>query len=116
VVEAWARSLAQSSYARITEIEGWGGTDDFDLKRGSQADPLRGVARFAMKMADDFVQHDPAVVVSRDICIAGALCDADHVGWMIACSMGLLDPKSIANAGPKMKPRRLLHELPQAAT
>ena len=40
---------------------------------------------------------------------------ADHVWWYIGCSMGLLDPKSIGIAGPKMKPRKLRTELNQAA-
>src|SRR5688572_10153017 len=63
VVEAWALSLAASSFKRVTDIPGWGGPDDFYLKRGSQADHLRGVARFAMMMADDFVKHYPEVIV-----------------------------------------------------
>ena len=187
VVEAWALSLAASSFKRVTDVPGWGGPDDFYLKRGSQADHLRGVARFAMKMADDFVEHYPEVIINRDICIAGSLCHdigkayeldpvnqkrwktdpsasgdptfrhsiygvhitltaglpeeiahicmghslegqfvalstecmvvrhADHVWWFIACSMGLLDPKSIAYAGPKMRQRKLRTELGQAA-
>ena len=187
VVDAWALSCCSSSFKRITDIPGWGGPDDFYLKRGNQADHLRGVARFSMLMADDMVKHYPEVIVDRDICIAGALCHdigksyeldpvnqtrwkadpsasgdptfrhsiygvhialtaglpeviahicmghslegqfvtlstecmvvrhADHVWWYIGCSMGLLEPKSIGIAGPKMKPRKLRTELNQAA-
>ena len=187
VIEAWALSCATSSFKRITDIPGWGGPDDFYLKRGSQADHLRGVARFAMQMADDMVKHYPEVIVDRDIVVAGALCHdigksyemdpvnlkrwkadpsaggdptfrhtvygmhialtaglpeeiahiamghsregqfvslstectvvahADHVWWMVGCSMGLLDPNTIASAGPKMRPRKLRTELNKAA-
>jgi putative nucleotidyltransferase with HDIG domain len=187
VVEAWALSLASSSYGRLSELEGWGDIGAFYLKRGSQADHLRGVARYSMKMADDFLEHYPEVVINRDICVAGALChdlgktyqfdpanlkrwrddpskvgeptfrhsvygvhialtaglpeeiahiclghskegpfitlsaecnivrQADHAWWTVACGLGLLEPDSIAEAGPKMKPRRLRNEMKQAA-
>ena len=41
--------------------------------------------------------------------------EADHLWWTIACSLGMLDPKSIASAGPKMRPRRLSTEMGLAA-
>ena len=63
VVDAWALSCCPSSFKRITDIPGWGGPDDFYLKRGNQADHLRGVARFSMLMADDMVKHYPEVIV-----------------------------------------------------
>ena len=39
---------------------------------------------------------------------------ADHTWWLVACSLGLLQPDTIAHAGPTMRPRRLAGE-PQAA-
>ena len=74
VVEAWCLSLVRSSYKRLSGVPPWGAAGIFFLKRGSQADHLRGVARYGMKMTDDFVEHWPEVIVDRDTVIAGALC------------------------------------------
>jgi putative nucleotidyltransferase with HDIG domain len=74
VVEAWCYSLVRSSYKALAEVPPWGAAGIFFLKKGSQAYHLRGVARFAMKMADDFMENFPEVIVDRDIVIAGALC------------------------------------------
>ena len=186
-VEAWSLSLASSSYARLAEVPGWGDIDNFYLKRGHQNTHLRGVARMAMMIVDDFVEKFPEVVVDRDIVVCGALChdlgktyefdpvnqkrwkadttkvgdptfrhsvygvhialtaglpeeiahiclghsregvfitlstecnivrEADHLWWTIACSLGMLEPGSIASAGPKMRPRRLRSEMGLAA-
>ena len=74
VLEAWSLSLTRSSYERLSDVPGWGAAGIFYLKRGSQADHLRGVARYAAKMTDDFIEHFPEVIVDRDIVVAGALC------------------------------------------
>lgn len=186
-VEAWSISLASSSYARLSEVPGWGDVDNFYLKRGNQTTHLRGVARMAMMIVDDFVEKFPDVVVNRDVVVAGALChdlgktyefdpanqkrwkadstrvgdppfrhsvygvhialtaglpeeiahiclghsregvfitlstecnivrEADHIWWTVACSLGMLEPNSIASAGPKMRPRKLRSEMGLAA-
>ena len=186
VIEAWATALAGSSFDRITDIPGAGNPNDFVLKRGSQADHLRGVAHFATLMVDEFQRTHPEAQVNRDIVLAGALCHdvgkawefdpvnqtrwrddpsragqpslrhsvfgvhiclsvglpeeiahialghsmegqhiglstectivrhADHTWWLVACSLGLLRPDTIAHAGPTMRPRRLPSE-PRAA-
>ena len=186
-VEAWSLSLASSSYARLADVPGWGDIDNFYLKRGNQPTHLRGVARMAMMVVDDFTRQFPDVVVDRDIVVCGALChdlgktyefdpvnqkrwkgdptkvgdptflhsvygvhialtaglpeevahiclghsregvfitlstecnivrEADHLWWTIACSLGMLQPNSIASAGPKMRPRKLSSEMGLAA-
>ncbi|MBM3523043.1 MAG: HD domain-containing protein [Alphaproteobacteria bacterium] len=186
-VEAWAMSLASSSYARLADVPGWGDVDNFYLKRGNQPTHLRGVARMAMMIVDDFNKQFPDVVVDRDLVVCGALChdlgktyefdpvnqkrwkadptrvgdptfrhsvfgvhialsaglpeeiahiclghsregvfislstecnivrEADHLWWTVACSLGMLQPDSIASAGPKMRPRRLRSEMGLAA-
>ena len=186
-IEAWSLSLASSSYARLADVPGWGDIDNFYLKRGNQPTHLRGVARMAMMIVDDFTRQFPDVVVDRDIVVCGALChdlgktyefdpvnqkrwkadptkvgdptfrhsvygvhialtvglpeevahiclghsregvfvslstecnivrEADHLWWTIACSLGMLQPNSIASAGPKMRPRKLSSEMGLAA-
>ena len=74
VVEAWCYSLVRSSFKRVTEVPPWGAAGIFFLKKGSQADHLRGVARSAINIADDFSAHFPEVIIDRDIVVAGALC------------------------------------------
>ena len=44
------------------------------LKRGSQADHLRGVARLALQIADTFIAQRPEVCIDRDVVLCGALC------------------------------------------
>jgi len=74
VVDAWCYSLVRSSFKRLSEVPPWGAAGIFFLKQGSQANHLRGVARFAMKMTDDFLENYPEAIVDRDIVVAGALC------------------------------------------
>ncbi len=74
VIDAWSLSLTRSSYERLSDVPGWGAAGIFFLKRGNQADHLRGVARYAVMMTDDFIEHFPEVIVDRDIVVAGALC------------------------------------------
>jgi len=186
-VEAWSISLASSSYNRLADVPGWGDIDNFYLKRGNQTTHLRGVARMAMSIVDDFTKQFPDVVIDRDIVVCGSLChdlgktfefdpvnqkrwkgdptrvgdpmfrhsvygvhialtaglpeevahiclghsregvfvtlstecnivrEADHLWWTIACSLGMLEPNSIASAGPKMRPRKLRTEMGLAA-
>ena len=74
VVEAWATALDGSSFDAISEIRPSGNPNTPPLKEGTQADHLRGVARLAMKMADELTALFPSLEVNRDILIAGALC------------------------------------------
>ena len=74
VIEAWAFSLAGSSFKRISDMPGEGNPDVLVLKRGDQSVHLRGVAHFAMKMVEEFAESHPEIKVDRDIVLAGALC------------------------------------------
>ena len=73
-VEAWAFALAHSSFGRISDIPPGGNPGMNVLKRGSQADHLRGVARLALAIADEFAATRPEVRIDRDVVLAGALC------------------------------------------
>ena len=74
VVEAWATALDGSSFGAISEIRPSGNPNTPPLTEGTQADHLRGVARLAMRMADEMTAMFPGLKVDRDILIAGALC------------------------------------------
>jgi len=73
-VEAWAFALSHSSFGRIADIPPGGNPGMNVLKRGSQADHLRGVARLALQIADTFIAQRPEVRVDRDVVLTGALC------------------------------------------
>ena len=80
-IGAWAMALAETSFARITDIPGEATPGVFALKRGSQAVHLRSVARIAVHIADDFAAEYPEAVVSRDIVLAGALLHDIGKAW-----------------------------------
>jgi len=73
-IEAWAYSLAGSSFHRISDIPGEGNPGVMSLVRGSQADHLRGVAHLALATVKEFAATFPEIDVDRDIVLAGALC------------------------------------------
>ncbi|MDO9413511.1 MAG: HD domain-containing protein [Pseudolabrys sp.] len=73
VVEAWAFALAESSFGRITDLPAEGNPGIFLLKRGTQADHLRGVTRVALSIADEFLTSFPEADIDRDVIIAGGL-------------------------------------------
>lgn len=73
-IEAWVFALAHSSFGRISDIEPGGNPGMNVLKRGSQADHLRGVARLALQIADTFIAQRPEVRIDRDVVLTGALC------------------------------------------
>jgi putative nucleotidyltransferase with HDIG domain len=73
-VEAWAFALSHSSFGRIRDIPPGGNPGMNVLKRGSQADHLRGVARLARQIADTFIAQRPEVRIDRDVVLTGALC------------------------------------------
>jgi putative nucleotidyltransferase with HDIG domain len=73
VVEAWAYALAESSFDRVTSLPAEGNPGVFRMKRGTQADHLRGVTRVAMAIADEFQTSFPETDIDRDVVIAGGL-------------------------------------------
>ncbi len=73
-IEAWAFALSHSSFGRISDIPPGGNPGMNVLKRGSQADHLRGVARLALQIADTFIAQRPEVRIDRDVVLTGALC------------------------------------------
>jgi putative nucleotidyltransferase with HDIG domain len=73
-VEAWAYALSRSSFRRITDIPPEGNPGLSVLKRGTQADHLRGVAGLAVRIVDEFESTRPEVMIDRDIVLTGALC------------------------------------------
>lgn len=73
-VEAWAYALACSDFDRIADIPPEGNPGVSVLKRGTQADHLRGVAHLALKIVDEFAATRPEILVDRDIVLTGALC------------------------------------------
>ena len=72
-VEAWAYALAESSFGRITDLPPEGNPGTFLLKRGTQADHLRGVTRIAVSIADEFLGVYPEADIDRDVVVAGGL-------------------------------------------
>ncbi len=73
-IEAWAFALSHSSFGRISDIPPGGNPGMNVLKRGSQADHLRGVAKLALQIADTFIAQRPEVCIDRDVVLCGALC------------------------------------------
>ena len=73
-VEAWAYSLSHSSFTRIRDLPPEGNPGQSVLVRGTQADHLRGVTHLAVKIADEFIETRPEVIINRDVVIAGGLC------------------------------------------
>ncbi|TPG57793.1 HD domain-containing protein [Roseomonas nepalensis] len=72
-IEVWCLALSESSFARVSEVPGESNPGQFALRRGDQATHLRGVARLALSIADEFAAVDPAVRIDRDLVIAGGL-------------------------------------------
>jgi putative nucleotidyltransferase with HDIG domain len=74
VVEAWALSLSQSEFRRIEDIRPSGNPKSPTMKRGTQADHIRGVTRMALGLADQLQQVVGPFGVDRDLLLACALC------------------------------------------
>ncbi len=73
-VEAWVYALACSEFARIADIPPEGNPGLSVLKRGTQADHLRGVAHLSIAIMEEFRRTRPEVVIDADILLTGALC------------------------------------------
>jgi putative nucleotidyltransferase with HDIG domain len=74
VVEAWAFSLSRSEFERIEDIRPSGNPKSPLMKRGTQADHLRGVTRMALAMAEQLEQLVGPLGVDRDLLLACGLC------------------------------------------
>jgi len=74
VYDAWALSLATSGFERIEDIPASGNPDTPVMKRGSQADHLRSVARLAIAIAKEMQENFEGFEVDMDEVIAGGLC------------------------------------------
>jgi putative nucleotidyltransferase with HDIG domain len=74
VVEVHALALAETEYERIEDIPPCGIPGSPPMKRGTQADHYRGVARMALGMADELERVMGGFGVDRDLLLAGALC------------------------------------------
>ena len=72
-IDAWALALCGSSFERVRDIPGDGYPGCFRLKRGIQCHHLRGMARIAVSLADEFKSSFPEIDIDRDIVLAGAL-------------------------------------------
>ena len=81
VIEAWASAVADSSFEAIGDMKASGNPDTPPLKRGTQADHMRGVTRLAMRIADELTDMFPELPVNRDILVAGALCHDVGKPW-----------------------------------
>lgn len=81
VVEAWATALADSSFKAIGDIPPSGNPDTRQIKSGTQTDHMRGVARLAMRIADELKDMFPDLPVDRDVLVAGALCHDVGKPW-----------------------------------
>jgi putative nucleotidyltransferase with HDIG domain len=74
VVEAWAYSLAQSEFTSIDQIKPSGNPNTPPLKRGTQSQHLRAVARAAHALADALEAIHGDLGVNRDLLWACGLC------------------------------------------
>src|SRR5439155_19670742 len=67
VVEAWAFALSETEYESITQIPPAGSPGSPPMKKGTQADHLRGVARVAVAIADALEQVVGSLGINRDL-------------------------------------------------
>jgi putative nucleotidyltransferase with HDIG domain len=74
VIDAWALCLSQSSFWRIEEIPASGNPDSPPMRRGTQADHIRGVTRIALGILDGMEAVLGPLEVDRDLLVAAALC------------------------------------------
>ena len=74
VYDSWAMSLSESEFRKIEDIPASGNPDTPILKKGTQADHLRGVARIAVSIARELKDIVGDFDVDMDEVIAGGLC------------------------------------------
>jgi 23S rRNA maturation-related 3'-5' exoribonuclease YhaM len=73
-VEAWSYALCCSAFQRITDLPPEGNPGAPVLRRGTQADHLRGVVRLSRAMGQEFADAYPDVALDWAILLAGAVC------------------------------------------
>jgi putative nucleotidyltransferase with HDIG domain len=74
VVEAWTFSLSQSEFTSIDQIKPSGNPNTPPLKKGTQSEHLRAVARTAHAIADALESIHGDIGVDRDLLWACGLC------------------------------------------
>lgn len=74
VVEAHALALSETEFTRLEELRPSGNYDTPAMRRGTQADHFRGVARMALALADGLEAVMGPLGIDRDVLLAGALC------------------------------------------
>ena len=74
VVEAHALALSETEFARIEDMRPSGNFNTPPMRRGTQADHFRGVARMALALADALEAVMGPIGIDRDVLLAGALC------------------------------------------
>jgi 23S rRNA maturation-related 3'-5' exoribonuclease YhaM len=73
-IEAWSYSLCCSDFHRIIDLPPEGNPGAPVLRRGTQADHLRGVVRTAKAIAEEFQLAWPETAIDWDILMTGAVC------------------------------------------
>jgi len=73
VVEAWALALSETEFRTLEDVPGEGNPGDWIMKRGTQADHIRVVARMAVALADQIEAVFGPIGVNRDILLAAGL-------------------------------------------
>jgi 23S rRNA maturation-related 3'-5' exoribonuclease YhaM len=73
-VEAWSYALCCSDFQRIVDIPPEGHPGAPVLRKGTEADHVRGVVRLAKVTAAEFEQSYPGVAIDWDVLMAGAVC------------------------------------------
>jgi len=73
VVDAWALALSQTTFNRIEDVPPEGNPGDWVLRRGTQTDHIRAVARMAVALADELESIFGSIGVDRDILMAAGL-------------------------------------------
>ena len=73
-IEAWSFSLCCSAFRRITDIPPEGNPGAPVLRRGTQADHLRGVVRYAKAIGQEFTTAFPDTALDWNVLLAGAVC------------------------------------------
>ena len=81
VVEAWAMALAGSSFNSIADIPASSQPGRPELTGYTQADHIRGVARLAIRLAEELTAMFPELSIDRDILVAGAICHDVGKPW-----------------------------------
>jgi len=73
-IEAWSYSLSCSDFQRISDIPPDGNPGAPVLRKGTQADHVRGVTRLTKTIAEEFARSYPETSIDWDILIAGSVC------------------------------------------